>query len=44
VIRLAPEEFKQKSEDDIFFSPWGQRVEKDYKDIVINGGKKYVNR
>lgn len=41
---ISYEEFVEESENDIFYNPNGQRVKADTKGIVINNGKKIVNK
>jgi hypothetical protein len=42
--RISSIEFHRNSESDIFFNPYGQRVNANAKGIVINNGKKYINK
>ena len=42
--KVSAVEFNRNSESDIFYNPYGQRVSKNTKGIVINNGKKTVNR
>ena len=42
--KVSSIEFNQNSESDIFYNPYGQRVNANTKGIVINSGKKYVNK
>ena len=42
--KVSSVEFNRNCESDIFYNPYGQRVSKDTKGIVINNGKKYVNK
>ena len=37
-------EFNRTCESDIFYNPYGQQVSKNTKGIVINNGKKFVNK
>ena len=37
-------EFHRNSDPDIFYNPYGQRVNANTKGIVINNGKKYINK
>ncbi len=37
-------EFNRNSESDIFYNPYGQRVKANTKGIVINNGKKTINK
>ena len=42
--KVSSVEFKRNSESDIFYNPYGQRVNARAKGIVINNGKKTINR
>ena len=42
--KISSVEFMRNAESDIFYNPYGQRVSKDTKGIVINNGKKFVNK
>ena len=42
--KISSAEFMKNAESDIFYNPYGQRVSKDTKGIVINNGKKFVNK
>ena len=42
--KISSVEFMKNAESDIFYNPYGQRVSKDTKGIVINNGKKFVNK
>ena len=42
--KVSSIEFNRNCESDIFYNPYGQRVNPDTKGIVINNGKKTVNR
>ena len=42
--KVSSVEFARNSESDIFYNPYGQRVNANTKGIVINSGKKRVNK
>ena len=42
--KVSSVEFHRNSESDIFYNPNGQRVSRNTKGIVINNGRKYVNK
>ena len=42
--KVSSVEFNRNCESDIFYNPYGQRVNANTKGIVINNGKKYVNK
>ena len=42
--KVSSVELKRNSESDIFYNPYGQRVNASAKGIVINNGKKTINR
>ena len=42
--KVSSVEFHLNAESDIFYNPYGQRVSKNTKGIVINNGRKYVNK
>ena len=42
--KVSSVEFNRNCESDIFYNPYGQRVNADTKGIVIKNGKKYVNK
>ena len=42
--KVSSIEFNQNCESDIFYNPYGQRVNANTKGIVINSGKKRVNK
>ena len=42
--KVSSVEFARNSESDIFYNAYGQRVNANTKGIVINNGKKYVNK
>ena len=42
--KVSSIEFNQNCESDIFYNPYGQQVAPNTKGIVINNGKKFVNK
>ena len=42
--KVSSVEFHRNSESDIFYNPYGQRVNANTKGIVINNGKKIINK
>ena len=42
--KVSSVEFARNSESDIFYNPYGQRVNANTKGIVINNGRKFVNK
>ena len=42
--KVSSIEFNQNCESDIFYNPYGQRVNANTKGIVINNGRKFVNK
>ena len=42
--KISSVEFFKNAENDIFYNPYGQWVSKDTKSVVINNGRKYVNK
>ena len=42
--KVSSVEFNRNCESDIFYNPYGQRVDANTKGIVIKNGKKYVNK
>ena len=42
--KVSSIEFNRNCESDIFYNPYGQRVNANTKGIVINNGKKYVSK
>ena len=42
--KVSSIEFNRNCESDIFYNPYGQHVSKNTKGIVINNGKKFVNK
>ena len=42
--KVSSVEFNRNCESDIFYNPYGQRVDANTKGIVINNGRKFINK